>query len=281
MVARQSHRPVRSRGADRIFDVAVTCICWTYFTLGFLLFFSPFYLAAALFSPRPEYRFQRLNRAFYKGFFALLKWIAPRQQWVFDKDIAEIRSAVIVCNHLSYLDPLLLISLLDRAKTIVKPAFFTIPIFGWVLRTAGYFPAAATGRFAGLMLEQMENMGDYLAEGGNLFIFPEGTRSRDGSVGTLNQGALKIARYCRAPVYVLCLRNTDRLFTPGKFFFRTRERNLISVRLADRLTPDHPQVSLADLHARIRQGLERCMEEPGGVARSGRPAAELLAETER
>ena len=280
MVARRSHRPVRSRGADRLCDIAVTLICWTYFTLGFLLLFSPFYLAAALFSPRPEYRFQRLNRAFYRGFFALLKRVAPRQQWIFDKDIAEIRSAVIVCNHLSYLDPLLLIALLDRAKTIVKPVFFTIPIFGWVLRTAGYFPAAATGRFAGLMLAQMENMETYLAGGGNLFIFPEGTRSRDGSVGTLNQGALKIARYCRAPIYVLCLTNTDRLFTPGKFFFRTREHNRISVRIVDRLAPDHSQAGLAELHARIRQGLERCLEEPGGVARSDRPAAELLPETE-
>lgn len=281
MVARQSHRPVWKKGADRLFDVAVTSICWTYFTLGFLLFFSPFYIAAALFSPRPEYRFQRLNRAFYRGFFALLRWIAPRQQWVFDKDIAEVRSAVIVCNHLSYLDPLLLIALLDRSKTIVKPVFFTIPIFGWVLRTAGYFPAAATGRFAGLMLKQMENMETYLAEGGNLFIFPEGTRSRDGSVGTLSTGALKIARYCRAPVYVLCLRDTDRLFTPGKFFFRTRKHNRISVRIVDRLAPDRPQAGLAGLHARIRQALERCSEETGGTARSDMPEAELLSEIER
>ena len=51
------------------------------------------------------------------------------------------------------------------------------------LATAGYLPATATGRFAGLMLARMETMPAYLASGGNLFVFPEGTRSRDGQVG--------------------------------------------------------------------------------------------------
>ena len=121
-------------------------------------------------------------------------------------DIADIRSSVIVCNHLSYLDPLLLIALLDRAKDHCQTGLFHHAHL-WLgaphrRLSSGQRPP---GRFAGLMLAQMENMGAYLAEGGNLFIFPEGTRSRDGSIGALNQGALKIARYCRAPVYVLCL----------------------------------------------------------------------------
>ena len=54
-----------------------------------------------------------------------------------------------------------------------------------------------------MMIEQMETMPNYLASGGNLFVFPEGTRSRDGKLGALNNGAFKIARLCRAPIYVL------------------------------------------------------------------------------
>lgn len=267
--------------AGRIVDIVVTLLCWAYFTLGFLLFFSPFYIGAALLSSRPDYLFQRLNRTFYRGFFLLLTRLAPRQQWAIDERIADIRSSVIVCNHLSYLDPLLLISLLGRAKTIVKPVFFKIPIFGWVLRTAGYFPASATGPFAKLMLTQMETMGAYLAEGGNLFIFPEGTRSRGGDIGALNQGAFKIARYCRAPVYVLCLRNTERLFTPGRFFFFTRRPNRIGVGIVDRIDPETEALGLSELNARVRAGLERCMQEPPGSTEAGGTPASTAPEAER
>jgi len=243
--------------ADRLIDIGVTLICWCYFLLAFLLFFSPFYLAAAR-NSSPEHRFQRLNRVFYWGFFALLRRIAPRQQWSIDPEIAGIRSSVVVCNHVSYLDPILLISLLGRARTIVKPLFFSVPVFGWILRRSGYFPATSSGPLAGLMLMQMETMEQFLREGGNLFIFPQGTRSRDGSIGVLDEGAFKIARYCKAPVRVLCIRNTERLFTPGKFFFFTRRPNRISVRILDTILPGH---GLSELRVRVRQVLEGCTRE--------------------
>jgi 1-acyl-sn-glycerol-3-phosphate acyltransferase len=249
---------MKNWNTDRLVDVAVTMICWCYFILVFLLFFSPFYVVA-FFSSRSEYLCQRLNNIFFQGFFALLKHIAPRQMWSIDQGIRNIRSSVVVCNHLSYLDPILLVSLLRQAKTIVKPVFFAVPVFGWLLRKSGFFPANATGKLAGLMVTQMETMGKYLSEGGNLFIFPQGTRSRDGHIGALNQGAFKIARYCKAPVYVLCIRNTERLFTPGKFFFFATRPNPISVSIIDRILPGFPHLSLSELNVRIRKDMESCM----------------------
>jgi 1-acyl-sn-glycerol-3-phosphate acyltransferase len=169
--------------------------------------------------------------------------------------VAAIRSAVIVCNHLSYLDPLLLIALLERHRTMVKTRFFRIPIFGWVIRKSGYFPAAGQGQFSGIMIDQLETMKGYLRSGGNFFIFPEGTRSRDGKIGPLNRGALKIARLCQAPVYVLLLSNTDKLFTPGKFLFNTRVENTISLKIISRIEPDQRNdvPSAAGLEAQVLQ----------------------------
>lgn len=254
---------MRRWSADRWFDLGVTLTCWLYFTLGFIVFFSPLYLVSGLFSPRKEEAFQRYNRAFYRGFFRLLRTIAPRQRWEIDDRIASLRGAVIVCNHCSYLDPLLLIAQLERATTIVKSVFFTLPIFGWVIRIAGYLPATATGRFAGLVLARMEAMPAYLAAGGNLFVFPEGTRSRDGQVGALNQGALKIARQCRVPVHVLRLENTERLFTPGVFLFAASRPNVITLRLSATIPAEELQSSLADLGTRVRRAMERAPTGPG------------------
>lgn len=242
-------------------DVGVTLTCWLYFTLGFVLVFSPFYLFAMILSREPELAVQRCNRFFYRGFFALLRSLTPRISWEIDERIGAVRSSVVVCNHRSYLDPLLLIALLDRARTIVKPIFFTLPIFGRVLRAAGYIPASAEGRFAGLMLARMESMGRYLGLGGNLFVFPEGTRNREDAIGPLHPGALKIARQHRAPVQVVCLEGTDRLFTPGIFLFSTRQPLRIRVRLAERIDPDPEHPSLADLTDLVRPALIRCQPE--------------------
>jgi 1-acyl-sn-glycerol-3-phosphate acyltransferase len=241
--------------ADRGIDCIVTLICWAWFIFGFILFFSWLYLISALVVKDPELTFQRLNSRFYQIFFRIVRVTAPRQRIEIDKKVAAIRSSVIICNHLSYLDPLLLIALFQQQRTIVKTRFFSMPIFGWIIKKSGYFPATSEGPFAQMMIRQMETMGPYLQGGGNLFVFPEGTRSRDGKLGILNKGAFKIARICRAPIYVLEICNTDKLFTPGKFLFNTRMKNNISVKIIDCIEPDYQQnpPSLAELELRVRQ----------------------------
>jgi 1-acyl-sn-glycerol-3-phosphate acyltransferase len=88
-------------------------------------------------------------------------------------------------------------------------------------------------------------MDGYLASGGNLFICPEGTRSRDGRIGRLNKGAFKIARRCRKPLKVLLIRNTNKLFQPGKFLFNTWPANTITVELLTSIEPDYQSESFS------------------------------------
>ncbi len=239
----------------RVLDVLVTLVCWSYFILGFLFCFSFFYGAAYLVAARREYAFQYLNYLFFTGFLGLLRLLSPRQQWAIDQDIRQIKSSIIVCNHLSYLDPLLFISLFSRQKTIVKTRFFQFPVFGWLLKQSGYVPATMDGKNGLRMIEQVGNMGEFLHSGGNLFVFPEGTRNRDGKLGPLHPGVFKIARLQRCPIYVLSLSNTDKLFTPGQFLFNTRQTNSISMKVLARLEPVTEQglVSVAALHRQVRQ----------------------------
>jgi 1-acyl-sn-glycerol-3-phosphate acyltransferase len=245
-------------------DLVVTLLLWSYFTLGFIVFFSPFYLAAYLFSENREFSFQRLNHNFYKGFFFLIRILIPGQKWHIADEVKSIRSSVIVCNHLSYLDPLLLISLFPRHKTIVKSTFFSVPIFGWMLKQSGYIPSTSEGRLSELMIERIEAMDGYLASGGNLFIFPEGTRSRDGTIGRLNKGAFKIARLCQIPIKVLYIRNTNTLFTPGKFLFNTFVSNIITVEQITGLVPDYQsdKFSVSELVSQVRSLLTTRKENP-------------------
>ncbi len=239
MAVKRTDKNTIVQGVDKSIDCAVTLICWIWFLFGFILFFSWRYIGAALFSKNTELRFQQFNSQFYQILFKILKVTAPSHTIVIDEEVQAIRSAVIVCNHISYLDPLLLIATFPRQKTVVKSRFFEMPIFGSIIARAGYLPDSGAGRFSAMMIAQMETMSEYLQTGGNLFVFPEGTRSRDGRLGQLNKGAFKIARICQAPIYVLQVRNTDKLFSPGKFLFKTRRENNITLKILERIDPDY------------------------------------------
>lgn len=246
------------RGLQPILDFAITMVLWIYFTAGFVFFFSPFYLWAYLCAGRREEAFQRLNSRFYRGFFALTRVLMPGHRWQIPPEVRDIRSAVIVCNHRSYLDSILLISLYDKHNTIVKSRLFDIPLFGSMLQWSGYIPSSSQGRFSEMMIRRIEKMPAFLAEGGNLIIFPEGTRSQDGRIGRLNKGAFKIARSCRAPIKVLFVRNTEKMFRPGSFAFGTRGPNTISLALIGTIdsTTDREAGFLSEVMNRVQVMLE-------------------------
>lgn len=117
------------------------------------------------------------------------------------------------------------------------------------------------------MLAQMETIATYLASGGNLFIFPEGTRNREGGLAELNRSALKLALHCRVPIYVLCLQNTDKVFIPGKFVFSTRVgHQAISLRIVASIDPGEESMSVDLLHDRVRQSMHDGLSISDGEA---------------
>jgi 1-acyl-sn-glycerol-3-phosphate acyltransferase len=220
-----------------VFNLLVTCLMWLYFTVGFVLLFSWFYGGAYFFSKNRESAFQRLNHYFFRGFFLLLRGLTPGVKWRISNEIRIIKSSVVVCNHLSYLDPLLMIVLFPRHKTIVKSTFFNVPLFGWLMKQSGMIPSSSQGGPSTLMLERIEALDGFLASGGNLFIFPEGTRSRDGTLGRFNKGAFKIAGWCKAPIQVLKIAGTGNLFMPGRYLFNAAASTTIAVEQIGRIEP--------------------------------------------
>lgn len=234
-------------------DVSVTLICWGYFIFAFLFFFSFFYLGSYCFASDKERSFQYLNHLFFRGFLTLLRFLAPGHHWTIDRRVKDIRGSIIVCNHLSYLDPLLFLSLLPHNKTIVKTKFFSAPVFGLLLDVSGYLPSTTEGRFAGKMIEQIENIGVFFADGGNLFVFPEGTRNSSVNVEQLHKGVFKIARMYQCPIEVLQLSGTDKLFTPGHFFFNATLKNRISMVHLESITPESSKekVTVSILHEKV------------------------------
>jgi 1-acyl-sn-glycerol-3-phosphate acyltransferase len=220
-------------------DFIITVSLWVYYIMGYLILFSPFYLYAFFFSARREEAFQKLNHLLHRWFFSLVRIIVPRVKWHIAEEVKALRSSVIIANHLSFLDPIFFVSVFEKQKTIVRSDYFRYPVFGWILKTSGYIPPMTEGLFAESMIDQIKKMKDFLSGGGNLFIFPEGTRSRNGRIAPFDKGAFRIARLCHAPIKVVIIRNTHKLFPPGKFLFNTCDENVIEVELAGSLDPDY------------------------------------------
>jgi 1-acyl-sn-glycerol-3-phosphate acyltransferase len=227
------------RSIRRLPDFFITLLLWFYFLAGSIVFFFFLYIPAYIFAANRATAFQKLNHLHMKIFFALARWLIPRTKFDIQKEIRHVHSSVVVCNHLSYLDPILLISLLPRQCTIVKSTFFKVPFFGWLLRTSGYVPSMPSEMLGPAMIKNLEEIKKHLAAGGNLFVFPEGTRSRDGKLAPFNKGVFGIARYCNAPLKLVFIKGTDKLFPPGFFLFNTRDFNKIKVELVSTLEPDY------------------------------------------
>ncbi len=220
-------------------DFFITILLWGYFLFGYLFLLLLFYIPAYIFSENRAGALQNLNHVHLKIFFAWTRLLIPRTKFAIQKEVREIHSSVVVCNHISYLDPILLISIFQRQRTIVKNTFFQVPIFGWFLRNSGYVPSAPSEMMGPAMINNLESIKEHLAAGGNLFVFPEGTRSRDGKLAPFNKGVFSIARYCNAPLKLIYIKNTNKLFRPGLFLFNARDFIKIQVELISFLEPDY------------------------------------------
>jgi 1-acyl-sn-glycerol-3-phosphate acyltransferase len=113
---------------------------------------------------------------------------------------------VVVANHQSILDILLLSRLPREMKWVAKDSLFRIPWAGWMLRMAGDIPVRRGDAESGG--EAMARARRYLARGMNVMIFPEGTRSTTAALLPFKAGAFRLAVEAGVPVLPVAVSGT-------------------------------------------------------------------------
>ncbi len=124
-----------------------------------------------------------------------------------EKHVPDEGAALIVCNHVSYMDALILAATIPRpVRFVMYYRIFNIPVMRWIFRTAKAIPIASPKEDAALMQRAFDAIDAALAEGELVCIFPEGALTRDGDIAPFKSGVEKILARRPVPVVPMALR---------------------------------------------------------------------------
>jgi len=133
-----------------------------------------------------------------------------------DEHIPVQGAAILVCNHVSFIDAVLLMAASPRPiRFIMDSRIFAVPVLGWLFRLAKAIPIAPHKDDPGTYELAFEQARRVLDEGDLLCIFPEGGITRDGSLGEFRGGVMKLLQTHPVPVLPMALQNLW-----GSFFSR-------------------------------------------------------------
>jgi 1-acyl-sn-glycerol-3-phosphate acyltransferase len=104
---------------------------------------------------------------------------------------------LVISNHQSFLDPILAAVGMPRPfHPMARETLFRIAPFRWIIRSLNAFPVKRASADLGAIREALRRLGT----GAVVLMFPEGTRTRDGSIGRLQAGPVTLAARAGVPI---------------------------------------------------------------------------------
>lgn len=139
-----------------------------------------------------------------QGAIAALATIVLRWRATGQEHMPESGGVLMVSNHLSYVDVFFLGIPLRRPLNYVARSTLFLPVLGPLIKSVGGFPIQREGMGASGMKETLRR----LRAGGIVVLFPEGTRSPDGNLGSLKSGIAVLVARAGVPVVPVGLAGT-------------------------------------------------------------------------
>lgn len=136
--------------------------------------------------------------------------------------IPEEGPGLLVCNHVSFVDALILAGAIRRpVRFVMYYRIYNLPVLNFFFRTVGAIPIA--GRSEDLLIYEraLRDIAGYLAAGELVCVFPEGKLTRDGEIDAFKSGTTTILEQTPVPVIPMALRGLW-----GSFFSRAPHKGL-------------------------------------------------------
>ena len=185
-------------------------------------------------------------------------WLLYRYRVLERSAIPAEGPLLLICNHESFLDPMVVGSAMkDRQfSPVARESLFRFRPFGWLLRSYGCIPIRREGGDAAAMRAALAE----LEAGRCVVVFPEGTRSADGSMQPFRRGALLLVRRATATVLPLGIAGTFAAWPKGRSLPRMGGRVALAVgtpRPSSELAKLPPEEALAWLESAVAAEVDR------------------------
>ncbi len=139
-------------------------------------------------------------------------WVLTKMMYNVDvkgieEHVPDEGPALIVCNHVSYMDALILGGAIPRpTRFVMHYKIFKIPVASWFFKTARAIPIAGAKEDMETMQKAFDEVDQALAEGEIVGIFPEGKLTTDGEIDQFKSGVEKILARRPVPVVPIALK---------------------------------------------------------------------------
>lgn len=177
--------------------------------------------------------------------------------------IPEEGPCVLVCNHVSFFDALVLATAIRRPpRFVMDHNIFRNPLLNFIFRTARAIPIAPAKVDGALLEKAYADIADALRNGEMVCIFPEGRITDNGEMYPFKNGIQRIVETTPVPVIPIALKGMWGSFSSrkgGAAFtrFPRRFRSPVDVSVGhamapDEVTPEHLQEKVAALRGEMR-----------------------------
>ncbi|MDE5205119.1 lysophospholipid acyltransferase family protein [Citrobacter amalonaticus] len=222
---------------NRLWRIAMTGFCFALFGLGGLLLSVIWFNVLLVFvwdNPRRRRIARRSIAASFRLFLAVTRVLGVLDYRMEGVDILrQERGCLVVANHPTLIDYVLLASVMPETDCLVKSALLKNPFLSGVVRAADYLVNSQ----ADALLPACQQR---LAQGDTILIFPEGTRTTPGETMTLQRGAANIAVRCGSDIRVVTIHCSQRMLDKeSKWYQVPPKKPLFTVEVRERVKIDH------------------------------------------
>jgi 1-acyl-sn-glycerol-3-phosphate acyltransferase len=161
---------------------------------------------------------------------------------------------IFMCNHVSNLDPPVVIPLMPRRTSVlVKHELFRVPILGRAMRIAKLVPVDRRNRESAIA--SLRTAAEVVRSGINMTIWPEGTRSHDGRLLPFKKGPFYLAMESGMPIVPITIVGTREIWPKGEFAIHPGTATVIFHDPIDPTTYPDQESLMNAVRERIRSGL--------------------------
>jgi len=221
--------------SDRL--ILLSILFWTYLVLTSLVLSVVGLLIFLLTAPFDKRR--RILHLYNSAWAFHYVWLMPIWKVSIKgrEHIKDDRAYVIISNHQSLLDILVLFGLFRNFKWVSKREIFQIPFVGWHMVLSDYI-TLSRGRKRSMM-KMMRDCRSHIEKDSSVLIFPEGTRSEDGEVRRFRDGAFVLAQRTGADIVPIALDGTSDTLPKRGLLFKGGSTRKIAVRVLPPIRSDN------------------------------------------